>query len=269
MNQYNINNMNETSVELNDKPVLLIIEDEYSSRFYMQQIFKNNFNVLLAKNGREGTEIALDKLPDIIVSDVIMPDMNGFECCEILKNDPRTTHIPIILLTALADEINTVTGLEKGADAYLTKPIRPNIIRAQVDQILNSRKKLKEIYAESPKEATQLSFVDSIDNPFVSNAYRIVVENINDNGFGVSKLSELLNMSQPTLYRKIKLFTDLSIADFIKKIKIEYSSILLKSNLYSVQEVANMVGYVDIPTFRKHFADTYGCTPSKYMTKKD
>ena len=157
MNQYNINNMNETSVELNDKPVLLIIEDEYSARFYMQQIFKNNFNVLLAKNGREGTEIALDKLPDIIVSDVIMPDMNGFECCKILKNDPRTTHIPIILLTALADEINTVTGLEKGADAYLTKPIRPNIIRAQVDQILNSRKKLKEIYAESPKEIGRAS----------------------------------------------------------------------------------------------------------------
>lgn len=252
-----------------EKETILIIEDEYSARFFMQEIFKTKYTVLLANNGREGLNVALEKLPDLIISDVMMPDMNGFECCKNLKNDPRTTNIPIILLTALADEINTVNGIEQGADAYFTKPIRPNIIKAQVEQMLNSRRKLKEMYTETPNESSQLSFIESINNAFVSNTYKIIIENINDPDFGVNKLAVLLNMSQPTLYRKIKHFTNLSIADFIKKIKIEYSTHLLKSNLYTVQEVANMIGYMDVPTFRKHFTETYGYTPSKFMMKKE
>lgn len=262
---------NEEIINNIDKPTILIIEDDTSTRYYLKEVFKSTHNILFAKDGKEGIERAIKEIPDIIICDVMMPKMNGFDCCQLLKNNPKTSSIPIIFLTALADEENTINGIEIGGDDYQVKPIKPNIIRARVNQLINSRKKLINniVSSNSHSEKDIITFSEELleKSPFIANLNYIINENLSDPDFTVNKMTKILNMSQPTLYRKVKYFTGLSIAELIKNIRIKYSSNLLKSNLYSVQEVANMVGYTDVQTFRKHFTEAYGCTPSKYMLK--
>ena len=255
---------------------LLVVEDHADIRLYLRVLFSATYNIIMAENGEEGVRIARKEIPDLVITDVMMPIMNGFECCRILKEDLKTCHIPIILLTALTDDENIVKGIELGADDYILKPFNPEILRTKVKRLIKSRTELKQIYTKllmpsitvngSQEENTETII---IEDPFITQILNIVNENLQNPEFNVKKLAEMLNMSQPTLYRKVKQLTNFTIIELVRGVRLKRSAELLRSRKYNVQEVAEMVGYNDIPTFRKHFVDFYGTTPSTFKSKED
>ncbi len=255
---------------------LLVIEDHADIRLYLKVLFSSTYNIIMAENGEEGVRMARKEIPDLIITDVMMPIMNGFECCRILKEDLKTCHIPIILLTALTDDENVVKGIELGADDYILKPFNPEILRTKVKRLIKSRLELKQIYtkllmpsiAESEPAGNEETTV-KIEDPFITQILNIVNENLQNPDFNVKKLAEMLNMSQPTLYRRVKQLTNFTIIELVRGVRLKRSAELLRTRQYNVQEVAEMVGYNDIPTFRKHFVDFYGTTPSTFNSKEE
>ena len=213
----------------------------------------------------------------LIITDVMMPVMDGFECCRILKEDLKTCHIPIILLTALVGDEDVVKGIELGADDYILKPFNPEILRTKVKRLIKSRVELKQIYTKllmpsinaigDIQEENDIAI--KIEDPFVTQILKIINDNLQNQEFNVKKLAEMLNMSQPTLYRKVKQLTNFTIIELVRGVRLKRSAELLRTKKYSVQEVAEMVGYNDIPTFRKHFVDFYGTTPSTFNSKEE
>lgn len=252
------------------KHTLLIIEDNTDIRMYLKILFSSLYNILLAENGLQGLDIARRELPDLIITDIMMPGMNGFECCRALKEDLNTCHIPIILLTALSEEEDVKKGIELGADEYIYKPFNPEILRLKVKHLIKSRIELKQVYAKllmpsssGESEQEEVSEI-KVEDPFIDQILEIANQNLQNPSFSVKWLAEELNMSQATLYRRIKQSTDFSLVELIRGVRLKRAAELLRTKKYSVQEVAEMVGYNDIPTFRKHFIDFYGTTPSTF-----
>ena len=263
------------SVTNEEKKTILIVEDHKDIRLYLKVLFGNEYNLLMATNGQEGVDMAMKELPDLIICDVMMPIKDGFECCREVKECPETCSIPFIMLTAKVEDDDIIHGLELGADDYVLKPFTPGILKAKVGNLINGRQTLKQMYAKLFK----LPGADAVDadeteqpgeeeakaeDPFITSVIKIVEENICEADFSVKKLASELNMSQPTLYRKVKQSTDYTIIELIRGVRMRRAGVLLKTKQYGVQEVAEMVGYNDIPTFRKHFVDAFGTTPSTY-----
>lgn len=256
------------------KHTLLIIEDHQDIRTYLQILFSSTYNIILAENGVQGVDLARNQLPDLIITDVMMPEMDGFECCRILKEDLNTCHIPIILLTALSEEEDMMKGIELGADEYIYKPFNPDILRLKVKRLIKSRMELKQVYAKllmpsavAGNEGQEEPIEMKAEDPFIEEILELANQNLQNPNFSVKWLAEKLNMSQATLYRRIKQSTDFSLVELIRGVRLKRAAELLKTKKYSVQEVAEMVGYNDIPTFRKHFVDFYGTTPSTFNNK--
>lgn len=256
------------------KKTLLIVEDQKDIRLYLKVLFNHEYNLLMATNGQEGVDMAIKELPDLIICDVMMPVKDGFECCSEVKNGLETCSIPFIMLTARVEDEDIVRGLEAGADDYILKPFTPTILKAKVRNLINSRQSLKQMYTKlfmlpgtdtvELSEAGQTEENVKAEDPFISSVIKIVEENIGKADFSVKKLASEMNMSQPTLYRKVKQSTDYTIIELIRGVRMRRAGVLLKTKNYGVQEVAEMVGYNDIPTFRKHFVDAFGTTPSTY-----
>lgn len=259
--------------EQRDKETILIIEDYPDIRLYLKVLFEKEYNVLLATNGVEGVELAQKEIPDLIVCDIMMPLKDGYECCKEIKESLETCHIPFIMLTAKVEDEDVVRGLETGADDYILKPFTPSILKARVKSLIQGRVNLKQMYSKlftTPASEVEISQEGeaeaSVEDPFISMVIKIIEENIQESDFNVKKLASDLNMSQPTLYRKVKQYTDFTIIELIRGVRLRKAATLLKKKCYAVQEVAEMVGYNDIPTFRKHFVDMFGTTPSTYAS---
>ena len=226
----------------------------------------------MAENGEEGVKIAQREMPDLIISDIMMPVMDGFECCRILKEDLKTSHIPIVFLTALIGDENMIKAIELGANDYILKPFHPEILRSKVKRLIQNRVNLKQSYMklmmtptinEVPKEEEEK------EDPFIRQIFDIVEKNLQNPDFNVKKLAEMVNMSQPTLYRRVKMLTNYTIIEVIRGVRMKRSAELLRTRKYSIQEVSEMVGYNDAPTFRKHFVDFYGTTPSNFANQEE
>ena len=253
---------------------LLIIEDNTDIRFYMKIIFSNLYQVFLAENGQEGVEVARRELPNLILTDVMMPVMDGFECLRILKEDFRTCHIPVIILTALTSDEDIVKGTDLGADDYILKPFNPEVLRAKVKRLMRSRVELKQIYTKLLSSATPSSthqdeeIIDAtttkVEDPLIEKIVELVKANLQNPEFNVKSLADMLFMSQPTLYRKVKQITGFTIIELVRGVRLKEAAELLKTKQYGIQEVSEMVGYNDVPTFRKHFVALYGTTPSTF-----
>lgn len=256
------------------KKTILIVEDHKDIRLCLKALFGNKYNLLMATNGQEGVDMAMKWLPDLIICDVMMPIKDGFECCREVKECPDTCSIPFIMLTAKVEDGDIIHGLELGADDYILKPFTSGILKAKVSNLINSRQVLKQMYTKLFKlPGTDIVGVDETErseeevkteDPFITSVIKVVEENICEADFSVKKLASELNMSQPTLYRKVKQSTDYTIIELIRGVRMRRAGVLLKTKQYGVQEVAEMVGYNDIPTFRKHFVDAFGTTPSTY-----
>lgn len=265
----------EAPVTPGERKTLLIVEDNKDIRLYLEVLFGVEYNLLMATNGQEGVDIATKELPDLVICDIMMPVKDGFQCCRELKEGLDTCSIPIIMLTAKVEDEDIIRGLDQGADDYVLKPFTSGVLKAKVRNLISGRQKLKQTYAKlfmmpgaeddpTPESTEKLEEEVKVEDPFISSILKIVEENIGEADFSVKKLASSMNMSQPTLYRKVKQNTDFTIIELIRGVRMRRAGELLKLKVYAVQEVAEMVGYNDIPTFRKHFVDAFGTTPSTY-----
>ena len=245
-------------------PNILLVEDNMEVRQFIAGIFVEEFNVFEAENGSMGINMAQLYPIDVIVSDIMMPEMDGTEMCHQLKSDIKTCHIPVILLTARTSSKIQKVGYETGADVYLTKPFDAATLKIQVANILNSRKNLinkfkKDILIE-PKEIT----VVSTDELFLKNAMQVIEDNLENPEFNVNEFTDKMFMSQSVLYRKIKALTGQSISEFIRTVRLKKAGKLLKQTDMSVADIAYDTGFTDLKYFRKCFKTVFGVTPTEY-----
>ena len=245
------------------------------TRVFLKLQFSGEYMVYLAKNGQEGVDMARKNLPDLIISEVKLPVMDGFELTRILKEDADTCHTPIILVTTLINNEDIIKGMELGADDYTRKPFDIEVLKSKVRQLIKNRTELKKAYTKllipaptSEDSPTTEENGEQPEDPLVTKVLQLINDNIQNEDFSVKKLAEMLNMSQPTLYRKIKQSTNFTLIEVVRGVRLKRAAELLKSKKYNVQEAAEAVGYNDIPTFRKHFVDLYGITPSAF-SKED
>ena len=261
-----------------NKQKILIVEEHKDTRTFLKMQFSNEFIVYQAKNGQEGIEMARKIIPDLIISEAILPVVDGFELTRQIKEDVTTCHTPIILLTTLTNNEDIIKGMELGADDYVRKPFDIQVLISKVRQLIKNRMELKKAYTkllipDTRTENTEGSDnreggVENAEDPLVTKVLQLINDNIQNEDFSVKRLAEMLNMSQPTLYRKIKQATNFTLIEVIRGVRLKRAAELLKSKKFNVQEAAEAVGYNDIPTFRKHFVDFYGVTPSAF-SKED
>jgi signal transduction histidine kinase/DNA-binding response OmpR family regulator len=246
------------------KPQVLIIEDNTEIRAYLKNILNEKYEVLEAGNGKYGWEIATEKLPDIILSDIVMPEMSGLELVSRLKKDERTDHIPVLLLTARGSLSNQLEGFNRGADDYISKPFNIQMLLLKIGNRLATREKLKEKFKRIVTLQPQFEEVKSPEDRFLQKLIDILETHVSDPDFNVSQLVMEIGMSRPVLFRKIKMLTGLSVIDLIKSVRLKKAEMLLKQNKLSVAEVAFHVGFNDPKYFSKSFRSHFGKTPSQY-----
>ena len=249
------------------KKSLLVIEDNEDVREYICSLFARKYAVHQAHNGEEGVCMAKELLPDLIISDVMMPVKDGFACCREIRAWQETAHIPILMLTAKAEDADILQGSYSGADDYMMKPFNPEILKAIVDNLILRREQLKRIYTKALM-LKQKSEEGEQEDVFLQQLIHVIEVNLSNENFNVKMLAEQLNMSQPTLYRKVKQRSDLSVIDMIRSIRISKAASLILEKRYSIQEITEMVGYSDTRTLRKHFTEHFGVSPSKYIGEK-
>lgn len=242
---------------------LLVIDDSDQIRWFLKHVFNKEYQILEARNGQDGINVALKEEPDLILCDVMMPVKDGYETCREIKNDPKMAQTPVVMLTAKVESEDVITGIEAGADDYITKPFDVEILRSKINSLMKKRDDMKRYFsnssAASHNEENTLS-----TNPFMDAVVKNIEKHLDDSTFEAKVLADSLNMSLPTLYRKIKQYSDLSILELTRNIRLKKAAELLASQQYSVQEVAEMVGFNDTATFRKRFTEQYGVTPSQY-----
>ncbi|QIE58884.1 response regulator [Rasiella rasia] len=248
-----------------DAPILLVVEDNEDIRTFIKTAFEREYQVMEAENGAEGIELALASIPDMIISDIMMPEVNGLELCERLKNDERTSHIPIILLTAKVEEHAQYEGLDLGADDYVLKPFKTKFLETRVKNLVLSRKLLRDRYSQEvvlkPKDIS----ISRIDEKFVQKVQAILDVHLTDSEFSIEEFSKLLNMSRMQMHRKIKALTGLTASEFVRSQRLLLATSLLKGSDVNVSEVCYQVGFNNHSYFTKCFKDAFGCLPSEYV----
>lgn len=251
---------------------LLLIEDDDEIRLFLKQYFEKQYRILESSNGKEGLEVAMNDHPDLIISDIMMPEMDGIDFCKAIKNNIRTSHIPVILLTAKTSLTHHKEGIETGADAYITKPFSPDILRITVGNLLQARENLMRFYRNlfTPESNTQESRdLNSLDQKFLQSIYEMLKANIDKPDFNINELSEVLNMSRSLVYKKVKMLTGLSPGEYIRSLRMHEAAKLLRSKKYKVFEVVYMVGFSDLKYFRQCFAKEFGYSPSDFIKQTD
>lgn len=247
---------------------ILVIDDSDQIRWFLKHVFAKEYEILEARNGEEGLNVAFATNPDLILCDVMMPVKDGFETCKELKADPRTSQTPVVMLTAKVESEDIIVGLEAGADDYITKPFDIEILRSKLNNLVKRREQLKQYFtktlAGTVSQETDESESNIPSNPFMDLVVKNIEMHLDDSTFEAKVLADSLNMSLPTLYRKIKQFSDCSILELTRTIRLKKAAELIQTQQYSVQEVAEMVGFNDTATFRKRFTEQYGTTPSQY-----
>ena len=255
-----------------EKPfTILIAEDNPELRTLILETFTPLYGVLYCDNGLNAWEIATEQIPDLIISDIMMPGMDGLMLCTRLKTDERTSHIPVVLLTAKSAQNDQIAGLETGADLYITKPFSIKTLELNVLNLLLARERLRQKFSQQKIVAgqdtiTNESFVNTIDKEFLSKVIQLVDEHLEDPEFGVEKLARKVAMSPPILYKKIKAITDMSVNEFVKSLRLKKAAQLLQQTSVTVYEVALNVGYKDPKYFSREFKKQFGKTPSEYAS---
>jgi len=252
------------------KGTLLVVEDNAELRQLIVDDLSSVYRVITAENGREGWEAAIDEIPELVISDVMMPEMNGFDLCEKIKSDERTSHIPVILLTARSAQNDQVEGLQHGADLYLTKPFSTKVLSLSVRNLLSTRDRIRQ---KTTKELTCIHLgpvsgseplTPSLDEVFLEKVTSIIDEHVDDVDFGVAKLAREVGMSVPVLYKKLRALTGMSVNEVVKIHRFRKAAELLVQKQLSVSEVAGAVGYDDRKYFSKEFKKYFGVAPSDF-----
>jgi len=250
---------------------LLIVENNPDVVHYLYSILSEQYEIEVAQNGQIGLEKALKLIPDLVISDVMMPVMDGFEFCSKLKKDLRTSHIPVIILSAKADTSSKLLGLETGADAYLSKPFNPKELNIRIEQLIDLRKSLQNRYkviTTSPyTPKTEVTEPLNIEDNFIKKVQRTFILHISDDEYGIAQLCQSLGMSRSQLYRKFAALTNTTVHNYIRRLRLLKAHELLKSTKLNVSEIAYDTGFKNTSHFSRVYSEEFGIAPSKERMK--
>ncbi|WP_281228978.1 hybrid sensor histidine kinase/response regulator transcription factor [Flavobacterium aquiphilum] len=260
---------NPAKEEKNKKAHILVVEDNDEVREFIKQSLEDLYYVHESKNGLEGWKNAIQSLPDLIISDVMMPIMDGLELCKKLKTDIRTSHIPVIMLTAKSDPLHQIEGLQHGADIYITKPFREQILQLNIHNLLSLRAALQKKYSEQLSQLPVLPDTESTQDEKLLHKLRQIIEaNISNIDLDTNFITSEIGMSRSVLYKKFSALTNQPLKEFITSIRLKQSVEIFLSGETSVQSVALEVGFNDVKIFRREFKRVYGITPGEYVKNK-
>lgn len=265
-----INQSNNSQGNNKNLPIVLIVEDNKELRVHLTNDLKASFIVKEAVNGEDGLKMVKKHYPDVVISDVMMPKMDGFEMCRLIKTNIETSHIPVLLLTARTLEEDRVEGYENGADGYLSKPFVTSVLKARVNNLVEAKNRLRKRFSEIggvflSSEVT----TNNLDEVFLDKATKIILDNIRDIDFKQDNLLKELSIGRSQFYRKINSLTGSNPSNFIRNIRLRYASQLLLQNNYSIKEVSHMVGFNSTAYFSKTFKELFDLTPSQYIEQSE
>lgn len=250
------------------KSVILLVDDNDDILEYLTRFLREKYGILQARDGKEALALLAAESVQLVISDVMMPGMDGFELCKHIKSDIEISHIPVILLTAKNTLQSKIEGLELGADAYIEKPFSPEHLQVQIASLLMNRNKVKEYFANSPLAHINSMAFTGGDEEFLEKIQQIILGHLEEQELDVEHLAGYMNMSRPTLYRKLKEVTDLTPNEMINITRLKKAAILLKEGKMNVNEIADFVGYTSDTHFRRNFQKQFGMTPSEFQKKE-
>lgn len=249
-------------------PLLLLVDDEEEILDFLERILQIKYAVLKTQNGQEALQALASNAVQLIISDVMMPDMDGFELCTIIKSNVEHSHIPIILLTAKNTIQSKVQGLELGADAYIEKPFSKEHLQAQIASLLNNRNMVREYFSNSPLVHINSMAHTKADEHFLAALHETIINHIEEVELDVEQLARYMNMSRVTLYRKIKAISDLTPIELIHLTRLKKAAELLATGDYKMYEIAALTGFSSQSNFARNFHKQFGITPSDYAVQK-
>lgn len=252
----------------NVKPVVLLVDDNQDLLDFISDDLSDNYDVLTAKNGVEALELISNQSVQLVISDIMMPKMDGFEFCKRIKSTIESSHIPVILLTAKNTLQSKIEGLELGADAYVEKPFSPEFLQVQVSSLIRNRNKIKEYFASSPLVHVKTNACSKADEQFLGKLQDTILKNLDNLNLDVDLIAYNLNISRPTLYRKIKSISNLSPNDLINLTRLKRAAELLSEGNLRIYEISERVGYSSQTHFGRNFLKQFGMSPKEYLTHK-
>jgi len=248
--------------------IMLVVEDNQDVRQFIRNHFRPVYKIYEARDGDEGWEMALKTVPDVIISDIIMPKSDGYDLCRKIKNDERTSHIPVLLLTAMHSREHEIRGLTTGADDYITKPFDLSVLQVKVENVLSIRESLKEKYTGTIILEPRNIEITSPDERFLQKAIQVVEKNIADSELDIESFAQKVGVSRMQLYRKLHALTDMTVKEFIRHIRLKRATQLLVQGKMNISEVAYAVGFKDLSHFRKCFKREYGLSATEYVARE-
>lgn len=250
------------------REMVLIVEDNYDVRNYIKENLEQHYRIEEAVNGEDGILKAIEKTPDLIITDLMMPKVNGFELCNKVKSDHRTSHIPIIMLTAKVDEQSKLDGLQIGADEFLAKPFSPRELEIRVGNLIRIRQLLREKYKEISVIKAEDVKANPIDKEFLDKVFSLIKNHLEDHQFSVQKLADEMAMSVSQLNRKLNALINQSAGKLIRSTKLDYAVKLLEKNAGNITEIGYRIGFSDLPSFTNSFKEKYGVSPTEYLKNR-
>lgn len=249
---------------------ILVVEDDTEIRDYLRQELEAEYHITESCNGKEALENIFRLLPDLVISDIMMPEMDGLELCRRIKQNIRLNHIPVILLTAKVREADNLEGLETGADAYITKPFNIDILRQTARNLINGRERLRNTFGEKQLQEDKLKKLDapSPDEQLMERVMRVINDNLSNPSLSVEMIAETVGISRVHLHRKLKALTNQTTRDFIRNVRLKQAATLLKEKRCNIGEVARLTGFTDPNNFSTAFKNLYGISPTAYMNSE-
>jgi len=250
------------------RPTILIVDDNEDILEYLSRFLGAYYTIITAYDGKEALSKLVDDRIKLVVSDIMMPEMDGFELCKFIKTNPAYSYLPVVLLTAKNNLQAKIEGLEIGADVYIEKPFSPEFLYMQINSLLINRSKISNYYANNPLAHIKTLATSKPDEQLLEQLNIVVLDHIEDTEMDVEHLAKYLNMSRPTLYRRLKEITDMTPNDLINLVRLQKAAIFLKEGNYSIYEISDMVGYNSVAQFGRNFQKRFGMLPSEFGKTK-
>ena len=265
-----IENEEEKKVRVKTKYRVLVVEDDEEIRNYIAKEFGDKFHIMESRNGKEALEQIFKKAPDLVISDIMMPEMDGLTLCRKIKQNVNLNHIPVILLTAKTREEDNLEGLNTGADAYIMKPFNIEILQKTVENLINTRQQLRKVFTgqQNLENKVQKLEVKSPDEKLMERIMKVINENISNPNLTIETITTEVGISRVHLHRKLKELTNQTTRDFIRNIRLKEAARLLSEKQHTISEIAMLTGFTDPNNFSTTFKELYGMPPSMYMKEQ-
>ena len=254
----------EETLPAEPKHTVLLVEDTEPVRIYIREHLKRFFHVIDTDNGDTALRLVTEKMPDIVVSDIIIPGASGLEVCTRIKEDMLTGHIPVILLTAKSMAIHIIEGFDSGADDYIVKPVNVNVLVSRIQNLIASREKLRTLYGKKRTQDLLGVNLSNGEDRFALKLFQLIENNIDNPELNINMICREIGLSRTNLYRKLKTITDLSPTELIRNYRLEMATNLLLHSHYTISEIATYTGFNSHAYFTSCFRSAYGCTPTEY-----